>query len=162
VKISPLAILNRTNHTVGQNNMSGLFGTELELRKRHIRSRFNHNSTLESREAIIAFGTPYEILLGALCASVHDASRIGQFFVTLSLDYPREVEQYLLHFVERMKSELNWQDCSLEIKIEYQNSPMDFPRPSPTRNFVIPAFIREIRKSENLARVVSAFPIRIE
>lgn len=118
--------------------------------------RFWHNPPLERRCTSISCGSPYEILLGAICESAEQAKNLGVFFVELAEENPLAVEAYLLHFIKRIQGELDVQSCELEVRREFRHSPMDFPRPSPARNFCLPAFFKSISEVASLSRVVEA------
>jgi hypothetical protein len=105
---------------------------------------------------MISCGSPYEILLGAICESTDQAKRLGEFFVVLAEEDLHAVEGYLMHFIQRIQRELDLQSCELEVRPEFRHSPMDFPRPSPTRNFCLPAFFKPIQEAANLSRVAEA------
>ena len=138
--------------------MSGLNGTQLALRSQKLVLQQFHNEALQSRPVAVAFGMPYEVLLGAICHSVQNAKEAGQFFVRLSSIDQESVRTYLRHFVWRLNSELDFGTTDLEAKEEFKNTPMDFPRPSPTLRFVFPAFFSEIASSPEIREVVEGLP----
>lgn len=139
--------------------MSGLFGTQLALRSEGLSVAQQHNEALRSCQVVIGFGMPYETLLGAICHSVHNAKAIGQFFGRLSAIDEQAVHAYLGHFVKRLISEFDFSSSELEVKPEFKNTPMDFPRPSPTLHFLLPAFFIEITSVCALRDVGTSLPI---
>ena len=141
--------------------MSGLSGTQLALRSEKLVLPQFHNEGLQSRQIVVAFGMPYEVLLGVICHSVRNAKEAGQFFVHLSTIDPESVRSYLRYFVKRLIAELDFRSTDLEAKEEFRSTPMDFPRPSPTLHFVLPAFFSEITSSAAIRDVIDGLPIQI-
>jgi hypothetical protein len=141
--------------------MSGLSGIQLVLRSERLVLPLFHNEALQSRSAVVAFGMPYEVLLGVICYSVQNAKEAGQFFVRLSSIDQESVRTYLCHFVTRLISELDFSTTDLEAKEEFRNTPMDFPRPSPTLHFVLPAFFSEIASSLAIRDAIRRLPIQV-
>ena len=112
------------------------------------------------RQVSVSFGTPCEVLLGAICHSVQNARAAGAFFARLHALEPEPVRRYLEHFVRRIVAELDFNDPGLAAKPAFRDTPMDFSRPSPTRGFALPAFFSELTALPALADLVAPLPIR--
>lgn len=116
--------------------MGGLYGQELELRRRGIEISFFHNEALESRRTKLAFGMPYEILLGVLCNSNANTAAAATFFLDLLQFDFEPTRRYLEGFIFVLNQQCDLSSCELEVRAEYKHTPMDFPRPSPARLLV--------------------------
>jgi hypothetical protein len=138
--------------------MGGLYGTQLNLRKRTISLPAFHNEALDSRIVKVGFGMPFETLLGVICNSLDNAKTAAKFFVELSAIDPLALQQYLRHFANRMITELDLNEFDLPVKPEFLNSPMDFPRPSPTLLNCCPAFFAVIADCPELSASIEALP----
>ncbi|MGC4115211.1 MAG: hypothetical protein QM765_11500 [Myxococcales bacterium] len=55
---------------------------------------------------------------------------------------------------------LDFNDSSLVARPAFRDTPMDFPRPSPTRGFALPAFFSELAAAPALADLAGLLPIR--
>jgi hypothetical protein len=116
--------------------MGGLYGRDLDLRRRGIEVSFFHNEALEPRRAKLAFGMQYEILLGVLCNSNANTATAATFFLELlQVDFDPAC-RYLEGFVFVLNQQCDLSSCELEVRREYKHTPMDFPRPSPARLLV--------------------------
>ena len=134
--------------------MSGLFAAEKEFRSRGVQLRYFHNEALEPRTGWLAFGVPYEILLGMLCHSNANVDRAGEFFLSLAKDDCRAVAAYLSGFISRLVEECDTSSSELRVIPERQHTAMDFPRPSPARLLVL-AFGRQLARLPELHTALS-------
>jgi hypothetical protein len=116
--------------------MRGLSAYELKFRSQGIVLSYFHNEALEGREGKLAFGVPYETLLGMICRGDSNLDRAAAFFIRLSQEQFQPVADYLAGFIRCLTTELDFSSCDLAAKAEYRNTPMDFPRPSPARVLV--------------------------
>jgi hypothetical protein len=137
--------------------MPGLSGSELDLRRRGIVLPYFHNEALESRSAKLAFGIPYEILLGILCNGDKNGERAADFFVSLAGEFPEPTATYLYSFITRLFNELDFDSCELEATRGFRHTPMDFPRPSPARLIVLD-FAARLARSPALYESLSLHP----
>jgi hypothetical protein len=116
--------------------MGGLFAPEIEFRSRGLQLPYFHNEALEPRTGKLAFGIPYEILLGMLCHSNANVERAAAFFISLAKDDTPAVVGYLSGFISRVTDECDLRSTDLKAKPERRHTAMDFPRPSPARMLV--------------------------
>jgi hypothetical protein len=116
--------------------MGGLFGQEIEFRGRGIQLPYFHNEALEPRTGKLAFGIPYEILLGMLCHSNANCEHAAEFFLALAKDDLSAVAGYLCGFIARLTEECDLHTTDLRVLPEGRHTAMDFPRPSPARMLV--------------------------
>jgi hypothetical protein len=116
--------------------MGGLSGQEAEFRRRGLQLPYWHNQALETRTAKLAFGIPYEILLGILCHSNANVERAADFFLSLAKDDMRATAGYLAGFIARLAEDCDPRTGDLAVTPEKKHTAMDFPRPSPTRLLV--------------------------
>lgn len=116
--------------------MSGLTGQEAEFRRRCLQLPYWHNEAMESRTAKLAFGIPYEILLGILCHSNANVERAADFFLNLAKADMRATAGYLAGFIARLSEDCDPRTADLAVTPEKGYAAMDFPRPSPTRLLV--------------------------
>jgi hypothetical protein len=116
--------------------MGGLSGREAEFRRRCLQLPYWHNEALESRTAKLAFGVPYEILLGVLCHSDANVVKAAEFYLGLAKDNLRATGAYLSGFFARLADDCDLQSGDLSAKPQKRDTPMDFPRPSPARTLV--------------------------
>jgi hypothetical protein len=116
--------------------MGGLHGHELELRRRSIEVLFFHNEALEPRRATLAFGMPYEFLLGVLCNSSAKTASAATFFLESLQIEPEATSRYLAGFVVALNRQCDFSSCELHVRPEFKDMPMDFPRPLPARVLV--------------------------
>src|SRR5687768_5825585 len=116
--------------------MGGLFAPEKEFRSRGLHLPYFHNEALESRTGKLAFGVPYEILLGMLCHTNANVERAAEFFLGLAKDDFSAVAAYLSGFITRLAEECDCHSPELRVKPEKLQTAMDFPRPSPALRLV--------------------------
>src|SRR5690606_14046417 len=112
-------------------------------------------------EVVVAFGMPYETLLGAICHSIPNAQAIGRFFRELCAVDEAAVRKYVDHFVARLCAEVDFGSSELEAKPEFRGTPIDFPRPSPALRFLLPAFFAELASVRALRKVIAPLSIRL-
>ena len=136
----------------------GLSASEFDLRSRGVTLRFFHNEALESRATKLAFGIPYETLLGLLCYGAENPGIALEFFVNLSRDYPDETEAYLCCFLDRITAELDLGSDQLKVKPQFTNTPMDFPRPSPA-GIIVRNFVQHLSECPELSAVATRYAV---
>lgn len=138
--------------------MGGLWGQQLELRKRTISLPAFHNHALDSRQVKVGFGMPFETLLGVICYSLDNGKTAAKFFVELCAIDPESMQQYFRHFSTRLVTELDLTQLDLPVKDEFINSPMDFPRPSPALLNCCPSFFAKIADCPTLSVAIESLP----
>jgi hypothetical protein len=138
--------------------MNRLSGTQLALRSEKLILSHTQDESLSPREVVVAFGMPYESLLGVICHSIFNAKEAGRFFAKLAgIDQP-SVADYLSCFVARLRSELDFDTPHLEVKKEFRNTPMDFPRRSPSLFVCLPVFWFQLMDIPEVAALAGALP----
>ena len=95
-----------------------------------------HNEAIEKRTVKLAFGIPYDILIGVLCHSQSNAERAAEFFRDLARDDMSAVAVYLIGFFSRLQAECDLHTVDLKVRPERRHTPLGFPRPSPARMLV--------------------------
>lgn len=131
------------------------------LRTRNVELPQFHNEAAKLRHVAVAFGMPYETLLGVICHSSQNAKFAGQFFGRLYTEHPDDVRIYLKGFITRIMAELDFEDSGLRVKPDFKSTPMDFVRPSPVRGFMLPAFFAELTMEQELGPLLKTLPTRI-
>jgi hypothetical protein len=134
--------------------MTGLSDGEAEFRRRGLQLAYVHNEALEPRTGKLAFGIPYEILLGMLCHSNANVEKAANFFLTLAKEHFPAVAEYLAGFVSRIGKECDFSATDLRVKPEMRHTAMDFPRPSPARMLVWD-FAKRLASNRQLHLVLS-------
>jgi len=137
--------------------MGGLFAPEKEFRNRGLQLQYFHNEALELRTGKLAFGIPYEILLGMLCHSNANVERAAEFFLALAKDDCPAVVGYLSGFISRVTGECDLRASDLNVKSEHRHTAMDFPRPSPAKMLVWD-FGRRLARDRQLRSQLSSAP----
>jgi CheY-like chemotaxis protein len=137
--------------------MGGLFAPEKEFRSRGLQLEYFHNEALEPRAGKLAFGIPYEILLGMLCHSYANVERAAEFFINLTNDDAPAVVAYLSGFISRVTGECDLRSTDLRAKPEHRHTAMDFPRPSSARMLVWD-FGRRLARDQQLCSRLSSVP----
>src|SRR5712671_711487 len=106
--------------------MGGLFGPESEFRRRGLQLPYFHNEALELRTGRLAFGIPYEILLGILCHSNANVERAAEFFLALTKDDSPAVAGYLSGFISCLAEECDLHATDLKARPEKRHTAIDF------------------------------------
>ena len=131
--------------------------SELEFRRRGVELPYVHNEGLEARSARLAFGIPYEILIGMLCYSHGNVEQAASFFLNLAKDHLAPVVEYLSGFILRIGKECDFAVTDLRVKPDMRHTAMDFPRPAPARMLVWD-FARRLATNRQLHLMLSNRP----
>jgi hypothetical protein len=116
-----------------------------------------HNEALEPREGKLAFGIPYELLLGILCYGNPNVEKAADFFIALWKDSPNAVASYLSGFISRLADECDLGSPELKVKPSKRHTAMDFPRPSPAL-MTVWDFGRRLAREPDLHKELSRTP----